>query len=98
MIYLIFYDISTDKIRNKIAKRLLAEGFERLQLSVFVGIVNPYLYANLWQQLNYWASADDLGKLYVISCTKKQFRQMKIIGDNPLDLNYLIGEKSVIFI
>jgi CRISPR-associated protein Cas2 len=98
MIYLIFYDISTDKIRNKIAKRVVAEGFERLQLSVFVGLVNPFLHPNLWHQLTTWASSDDLGKLYVISCTKKQFREMKIIGDNPLDLNYLIGEKSVIFI
>ena len=58
MIYLVFYDISTDKIRNKIARRLEAEGFERLQLSVFIGLMNPKTKPMLWKQLTTWAVTD----------------------------------------
>ena len=98
MIYLVFYDISTDKIRNKIARRLEAEGFERLQLSVFIGWMNPKTKPMWWKQLTTWAATDQLGKLYVIACTKKQFREMEAIGGNHMDIAYLIGDKNVIFI
>ena len=51
MIHLIFYDISTDRIRTKIARRLVAEGYERIQLSVFAGNPHPQSNTQLWQDL-----------------------------------------------
>ncbi len=39
--YLICYDISSDKARNTIAKRLRQMGFRRLQKSVFIGKIKP---------------------------------------------------------
>jgi len=40
MLYLVAYDIEEDKIRDKIAQKLIRFGFERIQYSVFVGKLN----------------------------------------------------------
>jgi CRISPR-associated endonuclease Cas2 len=98
MIYLVCYDISIDKVRNKVAKSLVAEGFERLQLSVFAGLFNPRSKPDLWLQLQTWLAEDKQSKFYVIACTKNQLREMDVLGEYNLDLPYLLGEKSVIFI
>lgn len=98
MIYLVFYDISSDQIRQKVAKRLIADGFERLQLSVLVGLFNPARRPGLWQQLQAWIQADQSGKLYIMACTKQQFSNMETLGNDEIDLSYLLGDKSVIFI
>lgn len=93
MIYLVLYDISTDSIRTKVAKLLLVEGFERLQFSVFSGLENPYKNSVLWQKLKKIMQPDPKAKLYVINLTKNNVKNMKIIGEFNLDLEYLIGEK-----
>jgi CRISPR-associated endonuclease Cas2 len=35
--FLVCYDIQEDKLRTRLAKKLLAAGLERLQFSVFIG-------------------------------------------------------------
>lgn len=98
MIYLIIYDISSDKIRRKIANRLIAEGYLRIQLSVFVGIKNPKENKYLWSDLILWMNADKYSKLFSISVTKNKFRNMKMIGNLDYDIDYLLGVKHTMII
>lgn len=93
MIYLLFYDITDTGIRTRVAKRLIAEGYERLQYSVYTHIEDPMKDLKLCQDLNKMLSKEPHAKLYVITLTKNNFRTMKIIGNFEHDIAYLIGEK-----
>ncbi len=98
MIYLIFYDISSDSLRTKIAKRFIAQGYERLQYSVYAAIENPAQNLLIWNELTTLLKEEQTAKLYVIPVSKKNFRRIKIIGTFGYDLDYLMGEKrSLIF-
>ena len=98
MIYLIFYDISSDQIRTKVAKRLIAAGYERLQLSVYAGPMNPRQDKLLWRQLQQWVLTEKTAKFYVLRVGAEQFKNIVAIGKIPFDILYLLGEKSCIFI
>ena len=98
MIYLIIYDISSDRIRNRISKRLISEGYLRIQLSVFVGISDPSENTLLWNMLNLWLSDEEYSKLFVIAITKNKFRSMPKIGTLEYDIDYLLGEKHTMII
>ena len=94
MIYLLFYDISEDRLRNKISKLLMIEGFERIQLSVYISLDDPAKNKILWKTIQNILSAEPTAKLYVISVNKNSFRHIKIIGNFGFDMEYLLGEKS----
>lgn len=96
--HLIFYDISTDSIRTKIAKRLIVEGYERIQLSVFVGTPHPNQNKLLWKNLRTWLKVEPTAQFCVIRVASLNFRNMTLIGKNKLDLAFLLGEKNSIFI
>ncbi len=101
MIYLLFYDISDDRARTKIAKLLIAEGYERIQFSVFTSIFNPFANKLLWESLQrLCASATDNenDKLCVLNISKLNFKNMKIIGKFEPDMAYLTGEKQTLFV
>lgn len=98
MIYLLFYDITTDSIRTKTAKLLIAEGFERLQFSVYTSLENPTQNTKLWATLKKHLAPEPTAKLYVIAITKNNFKNIKIIGNFDHDIEYLTGDKrSLIF-
>jgi len=40
MLYVVFYDITDNELRNKVADFLKKKGMRRVQLSVFVGELN----------------------------------------------------------
>jgi CRISPR-associated endonuclease Cas2 len=96
--HLIFYDISSDTIRTKIAKKLVAEGYERIQLSVFVGNPHPKQNIPFWQNLNTWLKTEPTAQFCVIRVASLNFKNMTMIGKNKLDLAFLLGEKNSIFI
>ncbi len=99
MIYLISYDIEIDRIRTKIAKMLIAEGYERLQLSVFVGIHDPVKNSKLWRFLKEWCNTEDsASQLIVIKVSKEQFKRMHILGNQLLDIAYLCGDQQTLII
>ncbi len=93
MMYLIFYDIKSDSLRTKIAKRFIARGYERLQYSVYAAIENPAQDQLLWNEFTAILNEEQTAKLYVIPVLKKNFRKIKIIGTFGYDLDYLVGEK-----
>ncbi|HHM20534.1 MAG TPA: CRISPR-associated endonuclease Cas2 [Bacteroidetes bacterium] len=98
MNYLIFYDIGPNNIRTRVARRLLAEGFERIQLSVFTGTTKPQDNTLLWNDLCQWLAADPASRLFVIAVTENNLRNMAIIGDYFPDFDYLSGSKHTLFI
>jgi CRISPR-associated protein Cas2 len=93
MIYLLFYDITNDKIRTKIAKQLIAEGYERLQYSVYTFTQNPKNNRILWSSLKRSLAEEPNAKLYVLGITKKNFKNIQVIGDLNFNIVYLIGNK-----
>ena len=98
MLHLIVYDISSDRIRNKVAETLMEASFERLQLSVFLGLDNPQNNRRLWNKLNELLSAEPQAKFYVIPLPKSSIKNMVSIGENKLDIDYLTGDKDSLFI
>ncbi len=98
MIYLLTYDISSNAIRAKAAKRIIAEGYERLQFSVFVGRGNPKANKPLWAGLNKCLETEPTAKLFVVAITENNFRNMLTIGKNNLDVCYLLGNKNTMFV
>ena len=97
MIYLVFYDITSDKIRNKVAKRLVAEGYERIQLSVFAGLADPKQSTQLWTDLTNWLSAEQTAKFYVVRVSKTSMENMTMIGEPEWGLDYLLGMRNSLF-
>ncbi len=95
--YLIFYDISETPIRTKIAKLLEREGYERLQYSVFTAPYNPHK-TKLWNKLQDLLKETPDNKIYCLKIGKKNFYNIKIIGNFALDLTYLTGEKRSLII
>ena len=96
--YLIVYDISSDRIRTKVAKRLVAEGYERIQLSVFCGNPNPKQVRGLWEDLCQWIESDPEGQLISLNIGPDNFRNLNAIGPVFIDFAYLLGEQNSLFI
>ncbi len=61
--YLIFYDISNNKLRTKVAKQLIQQGYERLQYSVFAGPFDPE-HSQIWEKLKYLMQKNPEEKIY----------------------------------
>lgn len=96
MLYLVFYDITSDKLRNKVAKILTQEGFERLQLSVFLGLEQIGQEASL--QLRDLLQIEPDAKFYIVPVPKSSIKNIQCIGKMNLDIDYLTGDKDSLFI
>ena len=98
MVYLLCYDIPTDSIRTKIAKRLIQEGFERIQKSVYITTSNPENNTALWKMLTTIINKEKEAIIFIIPLTRNNFRSLKKIGTFDLDIDYLLGEKRSLII
>ena len=96
MLYLIFYDITSNSIRNKVAKILIQEGYERLQLSVFLGLENIGKQVSI--QLEELLKAEPEAKFYMLPLPKSSIKNLKSIGQMNLDIDYLTGDKDSLII
>jgi CRISPR-associated protein Cas2 len=92
MLYLIIYDITNNAIRAKIAKTLMAEGYERLQYSVYLGLDNPKYNLSMINQFQKLLQAEPDAKFYIFPIPKSSIRQMQFIGKNFIDINYITGD------
>jgi CRISPR-associated endonuclease Cas2 len=98
VIFLVFYDISTDRLRNRVSKVLERGGFERLQLSVFTGLENPVKNQYLWQKITKILKDEPNAKLFILAIGNEQFMAMDGIGIAGIDLEYLAGiRRSLIY-
>jgi CRISPR-associated protein Cas2 len=77
--FLICYDISSDKARNTIAKRLRQMGFRRLQKSVFIGKIKTQASNTLLPKLQKIIDLN-LDSLCVIPLTHSIVLQIENLG------------------
>ena len=91
MIHLICYDIESDKIRKKVADRLLADGLERVQYSVFIGPLPTNLKIKLTDWLKEKMNADDCvhDSILIMQLQVRDAEKMTILGQQDLDLEGL---------
>lgn len=100
MMYLVTYDISDDRLRSKVIKLITAQGYERIQYSVFSGLIDPRRDEKLWSLL------EELGKkgegetfkIFVIPVADRDFLSMGIIGKVSEDMDYLMGRTNTLII
>lgn len=97
MPYLISYDIENDRLRDKIAKRLLASGCARLQKSVFAGPVDAVTFAALrrWLQQHVKAAGDSV---FILDVGPETLRRAEWIGAPAPDWNLAADPPDVLFI
>lgn len=94
IMFLISYDIQDDNLRRRIAQKLVEIGFERIQLSVFVGLETP-LNSSSFAKLVGLVSEKDSILLFQIG--KEAIRNVRVIGKQELDIPFLLGERSTLF-
>ena len=94
-IFLVSYDISDNRKRNKIAKLLEQYGYERIQYSVFTGLLPVWKIKELWARLEIIAESyhNPENRIICFAISKNSLKNMKIIGNFTADMNYLTGEK-----
>ncbi len=98
MPHLISYDIENDSLRQKIANKIIAEGFDRVQYSVYLGGVSDGVLANLITYLKDAMLKSNLQKdnIIIISLTDKALENMLTIGQSGLDIDEIIGNKNTL--
>jgi len=98
-VFLIFYDISNDRIRNKVAKLLEKEGYDRIQYSVFAGPWHPANNKLLWNELRelYPINEKLVDRIFALKVLPQNFLNMKRIGNIDLDTAYLTNTRKTIF-
>ncbi|NVK64966.1 MAG: CRISPR-associated endonuclease Cas2 [Flavobacteriales bacterium] len=95
--YLIIYDITETSLRTRVAKLLIREGFERIQLSVFIGHFSPEE-NNVWSKLASLMKETPNNKIFYLRISTESFYAMKIIGNFQPDFDYLSGKKRSLIV
>jgi len=85
-------------MRTKLAKRLIYEGCERIQKSIYIATNNPKENKNLWNFIQNMFNNDDNGSLLIIPLSKNNFRYLNFFGAFDLDIAYVLGEKRSLII
>ena len=96
---LICYDISDDKMRTKLAKKLLAWGCERWQYSVFCGTHNPTQWKKCWAAIQHILTKYGKGdeKILVLIISPMALQNMQAVGEKP-DLEELLNQKITLWV
>lgn len=98
MIRMICYDIADDKLRTKLAKKLIAWGCERWQYSVFCGSHTPIQWKKCWASIQHLLTKYGQGdeKILVLIISAQELRKMTTIGEKP-DITELLNEKITLW-
>lgn len=92
MRFIVSYDISNSKLRNKLV-RILEKYGERVQYSVFEFDLNRSMYLNLLSELkiNGFLRKNKDVKIFIYKLTPSLVRRIKRIGYKPtIDSKYII--------
>ncbi|EWG06573.1 MAG: hypothetical protein ASUL_08834 [Candidatus Aramenus sulfurataquae] len=87
MLYLIFYDITDDQLRNKVADFLKKKGLTRVQFSVFFGEVNSSRLKDVVAGLRMYSKKRKSGERFnvlIVPVTENQFNQRIVIGEGEI--------------
>ena len=75
----IIYDITSDRIRRKIADACLDYGLQRVQYSAFLGETNTVRRRALEKRLRQLLGSEE-GKIEIICVCEKDFQKRRTIG------------------
>ena len=97
MPYLVSYDIENDRLRDKVAKRLIAAGCLRLQKSVFAGPISETAFRELdrWLRQHIRAAGDSV---FILDVGPETLRNADWIGAQAPDWPLATGPPDVLFI
>lgn len=100
MPHLICYDIAADALRNKCAKKILEQGLDRINKSVYLGTIPESSLTSLETELAALLLTKGQGEdsLIVLPLTLEALQALRIYGYNGLDKTELSGEKSTLLI
>lgn len=90
MLRLVTYDITKDRLRQKVADHLLMIGFRRIQHSVYMGDVRERSLQKFLQKFQHRLA--DTDKLYILPLTERLISEAVRLGpleDQELILNQL---------
>ncbi len=82
---LIVYDIENDNYRTKLANKLEAFGFVRLQYSVFCGRHTVVQWQKVWKKIKEFEKKYGMpnDKIYATIISPANFKKMEAIGEKP---------------
>ena len=98
MMYLACYDIENDRIRSRLADKLLAIGLERIQFSVFVGPLTDPQKAKLISDTEKMLGDLPRTNFLLIPLTPTNVTGTYHWGDAPPDWEYLTGQKLTLIL
>lgn len=100
MSLLICYDISEDKLREKVAKNLIAAGFSRIQFSVFAGDTGEKYFEDMLQELQHLMTnfAQPSDSILLFDITDAQIHNCIVIGRDALDRDALTGDQHTLIL
>ncbi len=97
---LITYDIEDDKLRDKIAKKLLEFGMARIQLSVFMGSMKDSVHDKLlqWIQKKCVPLPGKDDQVLLLPLTPNLIENCQVWGASKLDRDDLLGRKHTLIL
>lgn len=98
MLYLICYDIKNTRTRTKVAKILEQNGLDRLQFSVFVGVLSITRKRSLTSQLDKLLNEQQDATVSIIALRTFESRNCIQLGDKPVDWAYYENKKITLII
>jgi CRISPR-associated protein Cas2 len=92
----VIYDIEDNKIRNKIAKACKQAGLYRVQLSVFLGVLNNTEKDSL-ELICKDLINEEKDKLYIFPMSKDELKQTVLLGQ-AFDKDFVTDEVKSLFL
>ena len=97
MLFLVMYDIESDKVRRLVVKYLIREGCTRIQKSIFLADRPVATYNKIKSDLaEVQAVYDNEDSIIVLPVTTDYLRMMKVIGKN-IDVDIITHNKNTLF-
>jgi CRISPR-associated endonuclease Cas2 len=97
MIRPVCYDIAGTPARTRVSDYLEQQGFERVQYSVFAGVVDQHRWHKVWVHLGKLFSrrCAETDKIFSVVVERDHFGKMAILGA-ALDRDWLLQEVPVL--
>lgn len=96
MPHLICYDIASNALRARLAKKIIGTGYDRINKSVYLGSVGESAHRRLVQwlrtQMNQQAEAGD--SLVILKVSAHYVSELLVLGTDLLDRDDLNGLKN----
>jgi len=100
MLHLICYDINGNTLRATFARKIIAAGLDRINKSVYLGVLTKDALKALEQELAQLMrqKAQPQDSLIFLPLQPEQVHNMRTYGRNDLDREELSGTKSTVII